>query len=101
MSLSLQARAGSIQQDEMTSQERAALGAEEEQQKITSFEEAFRRIKEATGVSDTQVRLAHSEVLQFCRMFFHTNKVVFLLIFLLMYISDILCTRVHVIFFIH
>ena len=29
---------------------------EDEQQKITSYEEMFRRIKEATGVSDTKVR---------------------------------------------
>ena len=29
---------------------------EDEQVKITSFEEMFRRIKEATGVSDTKVR---------------------------------------------
>ena len=28
---------------------------EDEQQKITSYEEMFRRIKEATGVSDTKV----------------------------------------------
>ncbi|XP_052092788.1 outer dynein arm-docking complex subunit 3-like [Mytilus californianus] len=44
---------GSIQQDELTPQEKQALQGEEQQQKITSYEEAFRRIKEATGVSDT------------------------------------------------
>ena len=44
---------GSIQQDELSPQEKQAIQGEEQQQKITSYEEAFRRIKEATGVSDT------------------------------------------------
>lgn len=51
----LQQQRGSIQQDELTPQEKQALQGEEQQQKITSYEEAFRRIKEATGVSDTMV----------------------------------------------
>ena len=60
----LQAR-GSIQQDELNPTERQAMTGEEEQAKITSYEEAFKRIKEATGVSDTQVshaklRTSHS-----------------------------------------
>jgi len=32
------------------------MQGEEQQQKITSYEEAFKEIKEATGVSDTMVR---------------------------------------------
>lgn len=47
------AQRGSIQQDELNPQEKATLSGEEQQQKITTYEEAFRRIKEATGVSDT------------------------------------------------
>ncbi|KAK3092525.1 hypothetical protein FSP39_004008 [Pinctada imbricata] len=47
------AQRGSITQDDLSPQERQALQGEEQQQKITSYEEAFRRIKEATGVSDT------------------------------------------------
>ncbi len=50
----LQAR-GSISQDELSPAEKQALTGEEEQAKITTYEEAFKRIKEATGVSDTQV----------------------------------------------
>jgi hypothetical protein len=49
------AQRGSIQQDELSPQEKQAIQGEEQQQKITSYEEAFRRIKEATGVSDTMV----------------------------------------------
>ncbi|GAB1597663.1 coiled-coil domain-containing protein 151-like isoform X2 [Argonauta hians] len=41
------------QQDETASGEKQALTGEEQQQKISTYEEAFRRIKEATGVSDT------------------------------------------------
>ncbi|XP_041369363.1 outer dynein arm-docking complex subunit 3-like [Gigantopelta aegis] len=44
---------GSIQQDELSPQDKAALTGEDQQQKITTYEEAFKRIKEATGVSDT------------------------------------------------
>lgn len=47
------AQRGSIQQDELSPQEKQALQGEEQQQKITTYEEAFKRIKEATGVSDT------------------------------------------------
>jgi hypothetical protein len=50
-----QQQRGSIQQDELSPQEKQAIQGEEQQQKITSYEEAFRRIKEATGVSDTMV----------------------------------------------
>jgi hypothetical protein len=43
-------------QDELTQEQRQAIGlGDEDQEKIRSLEEAFRRIKEATGVSDTQV----------------------------------------------
>lgn len=52
----LQAQRGSIQQDELSPQEKQALQGEEQQQKITTYEEAFKRIKEATGVSDTMVK---------------------------------------------
>jgi hypothetical protein len=45
----------SMAQDEMTSEQRLAVGlGDEDQEKIHTYEEAFRRIKEATGVSDTQ-----------------------------------------------
>ena len=52
--LLFQAR-GSISQDELNPAEKQTLTGEEEQQKITEYEMAFKRIKEATGVSDTQV----------------------------------------------
>lgn len=52
-----QAQRSPIQQDELSPQEKQALQGEEQQQKITSYEEAFKEIKEATGVSDTMVRL--------------------------------------------
>jgi len=54
-SLIFQQQRGSIQQDDLSPQEKQAIQGEEQQQKITSYEEAFRRIKEATGVSDTMV----------------------------------------------
>ncbi|XP_076455139.1 outer dynein arm-docking complex subunit 3-like [Babylonia areolata] len=47
------AQRGSISQDELSPQEKAAVSGEEQQQKITTYEEAFRHIKEATGVADT------------------------------------------------
>eukprot|EP00745_Piridium_sociabile_P021402 TRINITY_DN32914_c0_g1_i4.p1 TRINITY_DN32914_c0_g1~~TRINITY_DN32914_c0_g1_i4.p1 ORF type:complete len:437 (+),score=186.58 TRINITY_DN32914_c0_g1_i4:272-1582(+) len=47
------AQRGSISQDELSPQEKGALSGEEQQQKITTYEEAFRQIKEATGVADT------------------------------------------------
>lgn len=47
------AQRSSIQQDEISPQEKQAQQGEEQQQKITSYEEAFKEIKEATGVSDT------------------------------------------------
>lgn len=47
------AQRGSISQDELNPQEKTALTGEEQQQKITTYEEAFRLIKEATGVADT------------------------------------------------
>ena len=46
-----------MQQDELSAQEKAALTGEDQQQKITTYEEAFKRIKECTGVSDTMVSL--------------------------------------------
>ncbi|XP_059149671.1 outer dynein arm-docking complex subunit 3-like isoform X3 [Physella acuta] len=47
------AQRGSIQQDELSPEQKAALTGEDHQQKITTYEEAFRRIKECTGVSET------------------------------------------------
>ena len=40
------------------------MSGEEEQARITTYEEAFKRIKEATGVSDTQVGIASSLLLR-------------------------------------
>lgn len=54
-SIPLQAQRGSVQQDELSPAEKAALTGEDQMQKITTYEEAFKRIKEATGVSDTLV----------------------------------------------
>ncbi|XP_013080325.2 outer dynein arm-docking complex subunit 3-like [Biomphalaria glabrata] len=47
------AQRGSVQQDDLSPQEKAALNGEDHQQKITTYEEAFKRIKECTGVADT------------------------------------------------
>jgi len=46
-------------QDEMTSEQRpaAVVNTDEDHAKIQTYEEAFHRIKEATGVSDTQACL--------------------------------------------
>ena len=44
----------------MSTTDKPTLSGEEQQQKITTYEEAFRRIKEATGVSDTMVRSDYS-----------------------------------------
>jgi hypothetical protein len=57
----VQAQRGSITQDDLSPQEKAALSGEEQQQKITTYEEAFRHIKEATGVSDTWVSSVGTE----------------------------------------
>lgn len=48
------ARSGSISQDELTPEQKQLLLGEDEAQQIAEYEEAFKRIKEATGVSDTQ-----------------------------------------------
>lgn len=47
------AQRSSIQQDDIAGQEKQAIQGEEQQHKITTYEEAFKNIKEATGVSDT------------------------------------------------
>lgn len=45
----------SMAQDDMTAEQRHQLGLlEEDHEKIKTYEEAFRRIKDATGVSDTR-----------------------------------------------
>lgn len=41
----------------------AGMSGEEEQARITTYEEAFKRIKEATGVSDTQVKTSLSKIM--------------------------------------
>ncbi|KAH3794034.1 hypothetical protein DPMN_147563 [Dreissena polymorpha] len=53
--LPLQAQRSSIQQDDLALQDKGGVQGEEQQQKITTYEEAFKEIKEATGVSDTMV----------------------------------------------
>lgn len=50
-----QAARGSISQEELSPEQRQALLGEDEAHQIAEYEEAFKRIKEATGVSDTQV----------------------------------------------
>jgi len=45
---------GSLTHDELTPEQKQMLTGEDEQQRITTYEEMFRQIKEATGVSDTQ-----------------------------------------------
>lgn len=47
------AQRSSIQQDDISPQDKQGSQGEEQQQKITTYEEAFKQIKEATGVSDT------------------------------------------------
>ncbi|XP_052222822.1 outer dynein arm-docking complex subunit 3-like isoform X2 [Dreissena polymorpha] len=49
------AQRSSIQQDDLALQDKGGVQGEEQQQKITTYEEAFKEIKEATGVSDTMV----------------------------------------------
>lgn len=75
----VQAQRGSIQQDELSPQEKQALQGEEQQQKITTYEEAFKRIKEATGVSDTMVINVYSKIIKHLLFSMFTIKV--LLIF--------------------
>ncbi|XP_064616243.1 outer dynein arm-docking complex subunit 3-like [Liolophura sinensis] len=48
------AQRGSLQQDDIAPGEKQMVTGEDNQQKITTYEEAFKQIKEATGVSDTQ-----------------------------------------------
>ncbi|KAL5012564.1 hypothetical protein ScPMuIL_011115 [Solemya velum] len=47
------AQRGSIAPDEVSPLDKQMVQGEEQQQRITGYEEAFRTIKEATGVSDT------------------------------------------------
>lgn len=72
----LQAQRGSIQQDELSPQEKQALQGEEQQQKITTYEEAFKRIKEATGVSDTMVINVYSKIIKHLLFSMFTVKVI-------------------------
>ena len=53
--LILQAQRSSIQQDDISPGDKQGSQGEEQQQKITTYEEAFKQIKEATGVADTWV----------------------------------------------
>ncbi len=50
----IQAR-GSLTQDELSPAEKQALTGEDDQQKITTYEQAMKYMKDATGVSDTKV----------------------------------------------
>ena len=54
MPMILQAARGSAAVDEINDVKPPPV--EEDHAKITTYEKAFRKIKEATGVSDTQVR---------------------------------------------
>lgn len=47
------AQRSSIQQDDISPGDKQGSQGEEQQQKITTYEEAFKQIKEATGVADT------------------------------------------------
>jgi len=42
----------SLQQDELSAEQKASLSGEEQERKITTYEEAMAKIKDATGVSD-------------------------------------------------
>lgn len=44
----------SLQQDELSHEHKSGLSGEEQERKITTFEEAMSKIKDATGVSDIQ-----------------------------------------------
>jgi len=53
-------------QDDMTSEARQLIpvnNADDDQARIQTYEEAFRQIKEATGVSDTQASVVHSFIM--------------------------------------
>ena len=51
-----------MQPDELSSEtQRSVTGVGEEERAISTFEEAFRRIKEATGVTDTRVLYTQRE----------------------------------------
>lgn len=55
--LSLQAQRTAMHPDELSSEaQRSTTGIGEEERAVSTFEEAFRRIKEATGVTDTRVK---------------------------------------------
>ena len=50
----IQLQRASIQHDDLTPEQKQMVSGEEQEKKISSFEEAFMAIKEATGVSDLQ-----------------------------------------------
>ena len=57
-----QAQRPGMQPDELSSEtQRSVTGVGEEEKAISTFEEAFRRIKEATGVTDTRVLYTQRE----------------------------------------
>ncbi|NP_001171771.1 coiled-coil domain containing 151-like [Saccoglossus kowalevskii] len=51
----------SIQHDDLTAEQKQALSGEEQEKKISTYEEAFNAIKEATGVSDLAEVVARFE----------------------------------------
>ena len=58
------ARAGSMQQEDTQTSQQQAINIEEEHQKITEYEDMFKVIKEATGVSDTQVSQIKNQMIR-------------------------------------
>lgn len=52
---------GSIQHDDLTPEQKQIISGEDQEKKISTFEEAFLAIKEATGVSDLVVSFIHHQ----------------------------------------
>lgn len=62
LSLYVQPQRAPMHPDEMSSEaQRSATGIGEEEEAVSAFEEAFQRIKDAIGVTDTQVRSKQSD----------------------------------------
>jgi len=73
-----QAARQSMAQDEMSSEPRPVPmnNSDDDQAKIQSYEEAFRQIKEATGVSDTQASVLVAFLLQWINLIVHSCTVI-------------------------
>lgn len=54
--------------EEVSAEQHLAIQEEEEQRRISSYEDVFRRIKDATGVSETKVILLSAYVKLKCIM---------------------------------